>query len=172
MICLFNINKIVTPAEIKKLYKRFAHLYRQKKGFITAENLELIPELSLNPLCHRVIELFDPNGRNQINFRDFVRVLWIFSENASHDQKLQMAFECYDYDRDGKISRDDLFRVLKQMVGKQMKESMLQTVVDKLLSDSETKNPKQGYLTQEEFANAIGKQELIDRMTISFVSEK
>ena len=145
---------------------------RQKKGFITAENLELIPELSLNPLCHRVIELFDPNGRNQINFRDFVRVLWIFSENASSDQKLQMAFDCYDYDRDGEISRDDLFRVLRQMVGRAMKDGKLQSITDKLIADSETKNPKQGYLNQEEFSNAIGKQELIERMTISFVNER
>ena len=66
---------------IKKLYKRFHHLDRSHSGFLTQNEMQLIPELSLNPLCNRVIELFDVNSTNQINFRDFVRTLWIFSGN-------------------------------------------------------------------------------------------
>lgn len=144
---------------------------RQKSGFITAENLELIPELSLNPLCHRIIELFDKNHRNQINFRDFVRVLWVFSPNASHDQKLEMAFECYDVNGDGKIDSQDLIRILREMVGKHMTNEKLQTIADKLIDDSQQSQEKKGYLTKDEFANAIGKQELVERMTLAFADK-
>ncbi|ETO11134.1 calcium-binding EF-hand domain-containing protein, partial [Reticulomyxa filosa] len=68
-----------SAAEIKKLYKQFEHLDHNHMSFITSNDLELIPELSLNPLSKRIIELFDVEDCNQINIRYFVKIKIEFS---------------------------------------------------------------------------------------------
>lgn len=155
-----------TPAEIKKLYKRFHHLDRSHSGFITQNEMQLIPELSLNPICNRVIELFDVNQSNQINFRDFVRTLWIFAPKASEELKLKFAFEIFDVDGDGKINESDLYYILNIMVGKQFQSQKLSQIVSTLIQTNSKQN--QNFLTFQELTDSIGKQEIIDKMTIQF----
>jgi Ca2+-binding EF-hand superfamily protein len=41
--------------EIESLYKRFRSLDRGRKGYISAEELMSIPELSINPLAQRLV---------------------------------------------------------------------------------------------------------------------
>ncbi|ETO08385.1 calcineurin regulatory subunit B, partial [Reticulomyxa filosa] len=160
-----------SAAEIKKLYKRFEHLDRNHMGFITSNDLELIPELSLNPLCKRIIELFDVEDRNQINFRDFVKMLWTFSVSASKQEKLNLAFRCYDIDNDGEISTNDLCTLLRDMVGKQISDSQLIDIAKHIIAKNETKPNPTGKLTKQEFLQTIGEDVLIEKMTISFAKE-
>lgn len=41
--------------EVESLYKRFRSLDRARKGYISAEELMSIPELSINPLAQRLV---------------------------------------------------------------------------------------------------------------------
>ena len=47
------------------------------------------------------------------------------------EKRLRMAFNIYDVDGDGKISRDDLFNALKLMVGGCLKEKSLMEAVNR-----------------------------------------
>ena len=47
------------------------------------------------------------------------------------EKRLRMAFNIYDVDGDGKISRDDLFNALKLMVGGGLKEKSLMEAVNR-----------------------------------------
>mmetsp|Transcript_11309 Transcript_11309/g.17169 ORF Transcript_11309/g.17169 Transcript_11309/m.17169 type:complete len:200 (+) Transcript_11309:56-655(+) len=167
-----------SPAEIKLLYARFRHLDRSHTGFITQNEMQLIPELSLNPLCNRVIEMFDQSGRNQINFRDFVRTLWAFSPRASKELKIRSAFEIFDVDGDGKISQSDLEHVLIIMVGKMYSSQKLTQVVAKLIANAQSSGNSAGdgkvkdYLTFDELTKCIGEQQIVRKMTIPFTFSK
>ena len=55
-----------------------------------------IPELAISPLASRVVQVFQ-----NLNFKDFVRLLAAFSDRASREDKLQFMFRVYDVDRDG-----------------------------------------------------------------------
>ena len=46
-------------------------------------------------------------------------------------KRLRMAFNIYDVDGDGNISRDDLFNALKLMVGGGLKEKSLMEAVNR-----------------------------------------
>jgi Ca2+-binding EF-hand superfamily protein len=46
-----------TQPEVESLYKRFRSLDRARKGYISAEELMSIPELSINPLAQRLVRL-------------------------------------------------------------------------------------------------------------------
>ena len=53
---------VVSKKEIEMLYARFQKLDKSKSGYISAAEFQAIPELSMNPLCHRIIKLFDRDG--------------------------------------------------------------------------------------------------------------
>lgn len=81
--------------QIVKLFSRFTQLDRSNCGTLSKNDLLSIPELAINPLCDRLIEIFFSDitgtaGRQQqiddderINFRQFMRVLAAFSSSSS-----------------------------------------------------------------------------------------
>ena len=61
----------------------------------------------------------DNNG--EIDFNEFIEGLSHFSVKSEKDEKLKFAFQIYDIDKDGYISSAELYHVLKQMVGNNLK---------------------------------------------------
>src|SRR4051812_36527639 len=104
---------------------------------------------AVNPLCHRIIALFDTDGSDQVNFKRFVQTLSLFHPDATHAQKLTgrctlrcqlhffsaVLFRVYDVDGDGLISEADLFHVLKMLVGSYLEDAKLQKIVKKTISE-------------------------------------
>jgi len=143
--------------DIHKLYKRFVSLDRNHKGFISTSDFQLIPELSMNPLCHRIISLFDTkDGSDQVNFRRFVETLSVFTENSSRLQKLKLAFQCYDIDGDNLISEKDLFDLLKLLVGSNIDDKELINITHNTIQQAD--HDHDGALSFQEFDQALGEQ--------------
>ena len=76
-----------------------------------------IPNFRQNPLSTLIIKCFDKNKDEKITFVEFVEGLAKLSLGGSDNDKYKFAFDFYDFDQDGKISSNDLFIVLKMMVG-------------------------------------------------------
>lgn len=75
-----------TPVQIEKLYSRFAHLDRSNSGCLNKNDLLSIPELALNPLCDRLIQMFFAECTQEdetINFKHFMRVLATFRSTSN-----------------------------------------------------------------------------------------
>ena len=79
------------PKEIKVLYKRFRRLDRSGRGTLSNDDLQMIPEIAMNPLSSRLQVLFEKDGEDRINFKSFVSALAIFSEKARPDLKCRGA---------------------------------------------------------------------------------
>jgi Ca2+-binding EF-hand superfamily protein len=73
--------------EIDVLYSRFKKLDRKRAGYITSQEFYLIPELSMNPLCDRIIAIFDPDKSEQITFDAFVHTVHLFSQHATLQER-------------------------------------------------------------------------------------
>lgn len=80
-----------SPTQIEKLYSRFSHLDRSNCGALSKNDLLSIPELAINPLCDRLIQMFFSDCHQEderINFRQFMRVLAAFklssNSNTNH----------------------------------------------------------------------------------------
>ena len=99
-----------SQTDIQNLYKRFLKLDKDKKGFISPEELLAIPEFSLNPLAQRLVSIFE-----NVNFKDFLNLLSAFSPKATKEEKLKFMFNFHDVDGDGYISRLDLEHVTRQV---------------------------------------------------------
>ena len=76
-----------SASHIEKLYSRFSHLDTSNCGALSKSDLLSIPELAINPLCDRLIQMFfaDCNqDDDRINFRQFTRVLATFRPDNGH----------------------------------------------------------------------------------------
>lgn len=89
----FYNNTIVSPKEIKRLYKRFKKLDKDGNGTISREEFMMIPELAVNPLVKRVISIFDQNGDESVNFKEFISALSVFNSRGEKQEKLECMFD-------------------------------------------------------------------------------
>jgi serine/threonine-protein phosphatase 2B regulatory subunit len=141
-----------TRKEINKLWKRFNHLDKGGDGFLTVKRLESLPELTMNPLADRIVEtLF--GDVSVVTFPAFVRFLSPFASKASRQDKLRFAFQIYDVDRDGKISKHDLHSVLKSMVGTSLESSTVLEIVDQTMQEYDIDGDQ--CLSLDEFKRSI-----------------
>ena len=161
------------PGEIKKLYARFRKLDRKGRGFIRREDLLKIPELAMNPLVHRIIALFRPSdaiakdaGVWQINFKEFLKALSVFSENGNIEAKAKFAFRVYDINQDGFISQTELFEVMKTMVGDNVDDTELMNIVSATIESWDV--DRDGRLSYEEFRDGISLDTIRENMTMEF----
>jgi len=153
--------------ELKKLYRRFKLLDKDGSGTLTTEEFLSIPDLALNPLLERILQIFDKNKDEEIQFDEFITVLSTLSDKGSKADKLRFAFQVYDIDGDGYISNGELFRVLKMMVGTNLTDVQLQQIVDKSILEGDTDND--GRISFEEFVKMIGNSDSIDeKLTITW----
>mmetsp|Transcript_28096 Transcript_28096/g.39657 ORF Transcript_28096/g.39657 Transcript_28096/m.39657 type:complete len:189 (-) Transcript_28096:1174-1740(-) len=154
--------------DLKRLYRRFKKLDADGSGTLTTDEFLNIPELAMNPLLERVIQIFDTNGNNQIEFVEFISGLSIFSQKGNKEKKLRFAFSVYDIDGDGFISNGELFLVLKMMVGNNLTDTQLQQIVDKSILEADT--DKDGKISFEEFVKIIGNStdDVDNKLTFNF----
>lgn len=74
-------------------------------------------------------------------------------------QLTAVAFKVYDMDRDGFISNGELYLVLKQMVGNNLKDQQLQQIVDKTIMEADKDGD--GKLSYEEFTEMVANTDIV-----------
>lgn len=70
-----------SPAQVERLYSRFITLDKEGKGSLSRQDCLAIPELAINPLCDRIVQMFFnecDEDHERINFRQFMKVLATF----------------------------------------------------------------------------------------------
>lgn len=70
-----------SPAQIERLYSRFTALDKSGNGSLSRQDCLAIPELAINPLCDRIVQMFFidcDDDHERINFRQFMNVLATF----------------------------------------------------------------------------------------------
>ena len=156
----------LSQAQILKLHKRFRKLDKDGNGEISRDEFMSIPSLSSNPLLDRVLSVFDSNNDHNVDFREFVRALAIFSPDVEKKEKLMFTFKMYDIDGDGKISNRDLFRTLQIMVGSNLTDVQLQQIVDKTFV--ETDLDRDGFISFQEFEKVVTGSDYGEKLTLNF----
>jgi len=159
-----------TEDELKKLHRRFKKLDKDNSGTLTIDEFMSVPELAVNPLLERILQIFDENKDNEIQFTEFINALSTFSK-GDQESKLRFAFRVYDIDNDGQISNGELFQVLKMMVGKNLNDIQLQQIVDKTIIEGDKNGD--GRISYDEFKNMVTNiDELHEKMTLRLDGSK
>ena len=78
--------------DLKRLHRRFRRIDTDGSGSLTIDEFAAIPDLAANPLLHRILDIFDENKDSQIEFKEFIKVLSIFSQAGDVEGKLRCGF--------------------------------------------------------------------------------
>jgi len=152
--------------ELQRLFTNFKSLDANNDGYLSKEEFLQIEALQQNPLVNRVLEIFDDDGNDKIDFSEFVEALSIFCSNddAEKEAKVKFAFRIYDVNNDGFISNGDLFRILKIMVGDNLNDTQLQQLVDRTILQAD--KDKDGKLSLAEFQQFIAGSDIESKLVI------
>ena len=83
------IDSLVDADQLKRLYKRFKSIDRDDSGTISHDEFVAIPELAINPLCDRIVSVLDSEKTDEVNFKQFIQSLAVFSRKADRDEKIK-----------------------------------------------------------------------------------
>eukprot|EP00244_Chara_vulgaris_P009841 TRINITY_DN430_c0_g1_i1.p1 TRINITY_DN430_c0_g1~~TRINITY_DN430_c0_g1_i1.p1 ORF type:complete len:124 (+),score=33.98 TRINITY_DN430_c0_g1_i1:172-543(+) len=90
-----------------------------------------VPEFALNPLAQHLLRLFEG-----VNFKDFVAVLSAFSGSASATEKIKFIFKVYDKNGDGKVTRDEVLSILRDLSGSFLTDEQRQEAVERAFEEA------------------------------------
>ncbi|XP_030601359.1 calcineurin B homologous protein 2 isoform X2 [Archocentrus centrarchus] len=170
-----------SAAHLLRLYERFEWLDRDNRGNLSPEDFEALGGLAMNPIGGRIICAFFSPGQDTMDFPSFVRILAHFRPTDRHrnkggtqqelpnsrNRKLKFAFQLYDMDRDGKISREELLQVLRAMLGLQVTEEQLQSIAERAIKEADL--DKDDAISFEEFKKSLEKVNIEEKMSIGFL---
>lgn len=116
-------------------------------------------------------------GNDVVNFDDFVRVFAHFrppKKNPENNQmntredKLRFAFNMYDMDNDGLISKFELLAILTLMIGDNISSEHLESIAERIVVEADLDGDD--HLNFEEFCQALERIDVEKKMSIRFLS--
>ena len=102
--------------DVARLHEQFLRI--DKDGSGTIELWEMLDHLDLkrNRFAKRVFAIFDVDGSNEIDFKEFVVALWQYC-TLGRAQLIMFAFDLYDRDSSGAIDFEEFNTMLKELYG-------------------------------------------------------
>jgi len=166
---LMNADNFQNPTkfkneELRNLFRAFKKLDLNNDGFLQKDEFMAVESLQQNPLVTRVLEIFDEDGNDKIDFTEFITAISLFCFDETKQSKFEFVFQIYDVNGDGYISNGDLFRILKIMVGDNLNDTQLQQLVDRTIMQAD--EDKDGKLNKEEFMKFIKGSEIESKLVI------
>ena len=89
--------------------------------------------------------------REEISFDAFIKVIDIFKNNKT-EQQYKFMFDLFDFDKDGKISSEDMLINFKLLLGNSLNEEQIIEIVDKTISEYST---DQKYIYYNDFVKIL-----------------
>ncbi len=103
-------------ADIGRLRKIFNTIDKDHSGSIELLELLMYMDIERTPFTKRVFSIFDEDGSNTIDFKEFVMSLWNYC-TLGKATLLLFAFDIYDRDSSGEISVLEIQAMLRDVYG-------------------------------------------------------
>ena len=140
--------------DIRKIHKKFGALDKEKKGYVNINNLVEIPEIEQNPLRYHIAQYMSNKSENEaISFEAFIKIIDMFKNNKTEEQ-YKLMFALFDFDKDGKISSEDMLINFKLLLGNSLNEEQIVEIVNKTISEY-SNDQDQKFINYDEFVKIL-----------------
>jgi len=159
----------VSREEVEQQHKNF--LETHPEGRITKSDFRKMmeacyPSTDTEKLESHIFRMYDTNGDGYIDFREFMIVLYTFS-NGTPKENLNQMFRVFDINSDGSVSLKELLRIVKALhILFKNDEKFNQTTPEELANDAfnEMDTDTDGKISKDEFVDACLNHEKISKM--------
>jgi serine/threonine-protein phosphatase 2B regulatory subunit len=141
--------------DIKKIHKKFGALDKDDKGYVNINDLVKIPEIEQNPLRYHIAQYMSNNTEKEeaISFEAFIKIIDMFKNNKTEEQ-YKLMFALFDFDKDGKISSEDMLINFKLLLGNSLNEEQIVEIVNKTISEY-SNDQDQKFINYDEFVKIL-----------------
>ncbi|KAM0687583.1 Calcineurin subunit B type 1 [Conglomerata obtusa] len=154
-----------TQQEIKILYERFKMLDRNNIGYITFNELMMLPEFHSNPLSGIMLNAIEDTLKYEnMSFPYFLDILQIFSKKSDKKERIKFLFKAYDLNKDGKICENVLGKLYKTINGENCDDILMAVEVKRVLNAYDHGN--KGHLSYKDFCRFYNSDLTIDETLI------
>ena len=136
--------------EIKDLQIYFKSIASSQRDDGVIDFTEFCTALKLEDsslIAKRIFKMFDLNDDDVLNFREFVLGIAALINN-NIDNEIKMTFEVYDLNKNGKIERDNVEKILGSALEKfsalNISEADLRLIIDATFHEVNAKHPRGG----------------------------
>ncbi|ESN94152.1 hypothetical protein HELRODRAFT_185098 [Helobdella robusta] len=169
-----------SKALVLRLYLRFKILDRRSAGCLEQEDFLKVGHFHKNPFRDRILQLFFEENNETltgVTFPKFLKTLAAFRpavENKtppdqpnSRESKTKVMFRMLDVDKDGKISRFELFDAVKSMIHVNISEEELCSIVERAIL--EVDEDEDGMVSYEEFVQMVQHIPIEEKFSLRFL---
>ncbi|XP_063726994.1 neuronal calcium sensor 1-like [Symsagittifera roscoffensis] len=165
-------NTAFSESEVKLHYKLFMNEFPDGKvdqsQFMNVYKV-FHPDGKPDQFAMHVFRVFDNERKGVLGFDDFIKALNV-TARGTNEEKMMWAFELYDTDRDGRISRDELLSVVDSiflMMGKnytddQVRKEASRVKVERVFAAMDV--DRDDFLSVEEFREGVQQDPAILRL--------
>lgn len=128
---------------------------------MSINDLLKIPEIEQNPLRFHIGQYLSNQSENEaVSFEAFIKIIDIFKNNKTEEQykcniyiyNEIVMFNLFDFDKDGKISSEDMLINFKLLLGNSLNEEQIIEIVDKTIVEYSS---DQKFINYEEFVKIL-----------------
>lgn len=159
---------VFTSHEIELLYERFKILDRGNRGYVTFNDLIMLPEFHSNPLSGLILNAIEEKHKYEnMTFFYFLEFLQIFNKKSEKKDRIKFMFKVIDINKDGKICNKILTKLFNILYGDNVDEIETSVEVKRVLNAYDQGN--KGYISFKDFVRFYNtEKEIDDVLIISF----
>ncbi|KAL7669752.1 hypothetical protein ACOME3_004699 [Neoechinorhynchus agilis] len=151
---LTSLKAEIEPEYIGRIEKTFRRIDTDQSGTLNLKELMAEGPLARNPFVRHLVAMFDVDGNGEIDFLEFINGICVFMKPLPVKTKIRYAFDIFDKNRDGYISKRELFDVTKMMVAGALDDKEIKNLVERGVTYNDFDGD--GKINFDEFYRALG----------------
>jgi len=169
-----------TYGQVEQLHERFSELSENTEE-ICLKDLQKLNAINDNPLGDRICEVFISYAeqKHKMDFEKFVQTMAKFRTTSGDSnnkrevkrrEKLEFVFKIYDIDSNGFITHNELYEILRKMIGKTTTDQQIQQMADQVITEMDLDADNQ--ISFKDYCDSLISDDIETKVSLPFLKRR